>query len=81
MLSQHIMTAVSQRVLNDKVVPVPCPSNIRDTIASEFSAAMSALTPIKARIKATDDPIDRIVYRLYGLTDDEIAIVEGQEAR
>jgi hypothetical protein len=28
-------------------------------------------------IAATDKEIDRLVYDLYGLTDDEIAIVEG----
>jgi len=81
MFSQHIMTTVSQRVFNNEIVPVPCPSNMRDTIASEFSAAMNALTARKGRIKATDDLIDRTAYRLYGLTDDEMAIVEGQEAR
>ncbi|GAF68307.1 unnamed protein product [marine sediment metagenome] len=62
----------------NKAVPDPCPSNTRDTIAGEFSAAMSVLIPLKARIKVTDNLIDQIVYRLYGLTDDEIAIVEGQ---
>jgi hypothetical protein len=65
----------------NKVVPDPCPSNIRDTIASEFSAAVNVLTTLKARIKATDELIDQIVYRLYGLTDAEIAIVEGQQTR
>ena len=64
----------------NKVVKDPCPANIRDTIASEFSAAVNALTPLKARIKATDDLIDGIVYRLYGLTDDEIAIVKEQQS-
>lgn len=64
----------------NKVVPDPCPSSIRDTIASEFSAAVNALTPLNSRIKATDDLIDQIVYRLYGLTADEIAIVEGQQS-
>ena len=29
------------------------------------------------QIEATDREIDRLVYELYGLTDDEIAIVEG----
>jgi hypothetical protein len=64
----------------NKAVPDPCPSNVRDTIAGEFSAAVNALTPLKARIKATDDLIDQIVYRLYGLTDTEIAIVAGQSS-
>ena len=62
----------------NNVVKDPCPSDVRDTIASEFSSAVKALTPLKARIKATDDLIDQIVYRLYGLSDAEIAIVEGQ---
>jgi len=62
----------------NKVVKDPCPSDVRDTIASEFSSAVKALTPLKARIKATDELIDQIVYRLYGLSDAEIAIVEGQ---
>jgi hypothetical protein len=37
--------------------------------------------PYKAlveRIVATDDLIDQIVYRLYGLTEQEIAVVEGR---
>jgi hypothetical protein len=28
-------------------------------------------------IDATDDQIDRLVYELYGLTEEEIRIVEG----
>jgi len=34
------------------------------------------LQPFMGRIEATDGLIDQIVYRLYGLTDDEIKIVE-----
>ena len=32
---------------------------------------------IRRQIAATDAEIDRLVYELYGLTDEEIAIVEG----
>jgi len=60
----------------NKVVKDPCPANVRDTIAGEFSAAVNALTPLKARIKATDKLIDQIVYKFYGLTDDETEVVE-----
>jgi DNA-binding CsgD family transcriptional regulator len=35
-----------------------------------------AARPSSAQIDATDRQIDRLVYRLYGLTDEEIAIVE-----
>jgi hypothetical protein len=63
----------------NKVVKDPCPADTRDTIAGEFSAAMTGLTPLKDHIAATDKLIDQVVYKLYGLTDDEIAIVEGRE--
>lgn len=33
---------------------------------------------IQRQIDATDAEIDRLVYKLYGLTADEIAIVEGE---
>jgi hypothetical protein len=34
-------------------------------------------TPLQRQITATDHQIDKLVYELYGLSDDEIAIVEG----
>jgi hypothetical protein len=34
-------------------------------------------TAIRRQIEATDAEIDRLVYDLYGLTKEEIAIVEG----
>ena len=34
-------------------------------------------TVIERQITATDEEIDHLVYELYGLTNDEIAIVEG----
>ncbi len=33
---------------------------------------------LKARIDYTDKKIDKLVYELYNLTDDEIKIVEGE---
>lgn len=39
--------------------------------------ASRQLAPVLARIAATDALIDQIVYRLYGLTEAEIAVVEG----
>jgi len=33
---------------------------------------------LQRQIDATDQQIDKLVYELYGLTDEEIAIVEGQ---
>ena len=33
--------------------------------------------PLERQIAATDRAIDALVYELYGLTEEEIAIVEG----
>ena len=33
---------------------------------------------VKREIEATDNAIDRLVYELFGLTPDEINIVEGK---
>jgi cysteinyl-tRNA synthetase len=41
-----------------------------------YKDSVSKLQPLMGRIEATDELIDQIVYRLYGLTEDEIKIVE-----
>ena len=41
---------------------------------TQYKAACDALT---AQIAATDKEIDQMVYQLYGLTEDEIKVVEG----
>jgi hypothetical protein len=34
-------------------------------------------TVLQAQIDATDQQVDRLVYALYGLTQEEVRIVEG----
>jgi len=46
---------------------------------AEFEGSMGKLPPLRERVEGTDGLIDAIVYRLHGLMDDEIAIVEGRE--
>jgi hypothetical protein len=65
----------------NNAVEDPCPSQTRATIEIEFDNTMAVLTPLKARIAATDSLIDRIVYELYGLSEEEIAIVEGKQSK
>lgn len=43
-----------------------------------YERSLSKLRPIKERLRLTDALIDQIVYRLYGLTETEIRIVEGE---
>jgi len=51
----------------------------QEALDREFGASVERLGPLKARLAATDRLIDQIVYRLYGLTEEEIAIVEGAQ--
>ena len=37
----------------------------------------AAKTMLQRQIDATDGQIDRLVYELYGLTEEEVALVEG----
>ena len=48
-----------------------------EKIRARFSKSKSALVPLEAQIAFTDTLIDEIVYRLYGLTADEIQTVTG----
>ena len=49
-----------------------------EALKAEFDGSMGKLGPLLERIEKTDRLIDAIVYRLYGLTDEEIRIVEGR---
>ena len=48
-----------------------------EDLRREYSASVEKLAPLLLRIGEVDRLIDAIVYRLYGLTDEEIAVVEG----
>lgn len=49
----------------------------QDNLKKEFEKSKGVLSPLRNKIEATDKLIDQIVYRLYGLTDEEIKIVES----
>lgn len=50
----------------------------QEELEREFNASVQKLQPLKANIEATDYLIDEIVFKLYGLTDEEISLVKGQ---
>ena len=47
-------------------------------LRAEFEGSMRKLAPLRERIRQTDELIDATVYRLYGLTEEEIGIVRGE---
>ena len=48
----------------------------QENIRGEFGTSIAKLRPLLERIELTDKLIDQIVYKLYGLTEEEIAVVE-----
>jgi TaqI-like C-terminal specificity domain/Eco57I restriction-modification methylase/N-6 DNA Methylase len=52
-----------------------------ENIRSRFQKAKEKLLPLEAEIAFTDHLIDQIVYRLYGLTEQEIQLVEENSKR
>jgi hypothetical protein len=51
-------------------------SALVDRIRKEYEESLQRVLPIKERLRKTDALIDAVVYRLYGLTEEEIKIVE-----
>jgi len=48
----------------------------KERLLAEFNPSIGKLAPLLGRIEATDKLIDQIVYKLYGLNEDETKIVE-----
>jgi hypothetical protein len=52
---------------------------LSDEIRLRYEASLRQILPLKERLARTDALIDQVVYRLYGLTEEEIRVVEGRE--
>jgi hypothetical protein len=50
----------------------------QDEWEAYFESYQKELTTLQTQIDNTDKEIDKMVYELYGLTDDEVAVVEGR---
>jgi hypothetical protein len=46
------------------------------TLKEEFENSIKIFNPLLQQIKETDSEIDQLVYELYGMTEDEIKIIE-----
>jgi len=49
-----------------------------DTLKNWYDSSVTILKPLMEKIDATDALIDQIVYKLYGLTEEDIKIVESK---
>ncbi|WP_251343638.1 hypothetical protein [Haloplanus halophilus] len=58
-----------------ETITLPDPNDVADDL-ERYREAVERATELDEKIQRTDDLIDEIVYDLYGLTDEEIEIVE-----
>ena len=49
-----------------------------DKIRLRYEQSLAQVLPLKDQLAKTDRLIDQVVYRLYGLTEEEIGVVEGR---
>lgn len=70
-------TATKTNSLVDRLrgLTLPVVAEVEDGLAN-YRETVERAEELEAEIERTDDLIDEIVYELYGLTDEEIAIVE-----
>jgi len=62
---------------NAKKLSVDAKSPVfQEEFTQRYESQMAILRPLMERIQRTDELIDQIVYKLYGLTEEEIKIIE-----
>lgn len=49
-----------------------------ERVRKGYEGSLERVLPMKDRLAKTDALIDQVVYRLYGLTEKEIGVVEGR---
>ena len=76
-LSKPTETATKTNSLIDRLrkLTLPCVDDVREGLAS-YRETTARAEELETKIERTDALIDESVYELYGLTDEEIAIVE-----
>ena len=60
-----------------KITTDPSNRKTQELLEDNLLKSISVLQPLKKKIEVTDTLIDQIVYKLYGLTEEEIKIVES----
>lgn len=71
----HLLDALKKN--KNKISVDPSNRKTQELFEKHFTKSMSVLEPLMEKIKSTDNLIDRIVYKLYGLTQGEIKLIEG----
>jgi len=49
-----------------------------DEVRVRYEESLGGVLPLKEQLEGTDRLIDAVVYRLYGLSEEEVRVVEGR---
>ncbi len=71
-LSRRLCSAANRR----KIAGDPRSRDFQEAIQAEYEPSVQRLDEVNEALARTDELIDNIVYALYGLSEEEIAIVE-----
>ena len=77
---EHLSFEAFWRIIERNKIKIQANLKSRETfenIKKEYEKSLSKLLPLKEKLRKTDWLIDQIVYKLYGLTEDEIKLVEN----
>jgi hypothetical protein len=75
--SDYRTNATQNISLLDRLLATRLPDPSDSPLLDSFLDTARDAEALDAKIAFTDRLIDQIVYRLYGLTDDEVAVVEA----
>lgn len=56
----------------------PSQAGLKERVLARYEQSLQGVLPLKEQLQRTDTLIDAVVYRLYGLTEEEIQVVEGK---
>lgn len=73
----HLLEVLKKN--QNKILIDPSDRKKQELLEKHFTKSISILEPLKEKIKTTDNLTDQIVYKLYGLTNEEIGVVEGKD--
>ncbi|MFZ6006988.1 MAG: Eco57I restriction-modification methylase domain-containing protein [Nitrospirota bacterium] len=71
---EHLLDVLKKN--KNKISIDPSDRKVQELLEKHFTKSMSVLEPLKEKIKTTDNLIDQIVYKLYGLNEEEVRLIE-----
>ncbi len=71
---EHLLEVLKK---NEEIINIdPSTRKTQELLEEHFTESTSKIGLLKSKTKTTDELVDQIIYRLYGLTDDKVRIIQ-----